>query len=528
MSIQVFGGTAVQSAYISYLSLDITANDLTLVWPDAYVNVPYTDPGPPVVHYNSTAAYMNVVTGGTPHTITLPDATLNSVGQSFIITNIGTNPFNLLKSDGSLLATINNGLSLYFLLTANTLPGPIPDPAGTWSIVTFGAGTSAIIAAALAGYGLIATGDNKLNTSVPVGSYNTIPVIDATFRAKLIVWTGGAATLPLPLIDSVPAGFFVSFNNQSASQITIQPGEGGTLISGQPTQTVSNNQSLTIISDGTNWWTLGFGQKASGISINNLNVTTGPGYPGVPSYTLSAAQASNFIQEYSGVLQVNTTVYFPVEPGSWVISNSTNANYNLVVQLAGPTGLSYIIPQGTTQEFVSDGTTMFPTQTSLLAANGSATVPTIAFGTTPVNAPGFYYNSAGNQISIVNEGNSLADFKIDVFTTTTDFIVNDPTSVSPFIISVGSNNNTKLSYNLIEFMNISSTGVVTLPAAPLPIGSGGTNAITQPAAAINVLPPAVAGNMLFFNGTNWVVVAPGTAGGQTLHWVSPTLPPTWS
>src|ERR1700735_1164327 len=121
MSIQVFGGTAVQSAYISYLSLDITANDLTLVWPDAYVNVPYTDPGPPVVHYNSTAAYMNVVTGGTPHTITLPDATLNSVGQSFIITNIGTNPFNLLKSDGSLLATINNGLSLYFLLTANTL-----------------------------------------------------------------------------------------------------------------------------------------------------------------------------------------------------------------------------------------------------------------------------------------------------------------------------------------------------------------------------------------------------------------------
>lgn len=527
MSVQVFGGNSVQSAYISYLSLDITANDLTLVWPDAYVNVPYTNPGPPVVHYNSVAAYMNVLTSGAPHTITLPDATLTSVGQSFIITNIGTNPFNLLTSDGSLLATIDIGLSLYFLLTSNTLPGPIPDPAGTWSMVTFGAGTSAIIAAALAGYGLIATGDNKLNTSVPVGKYVAIPIIDETFRAKLIVWTGGAVTLTLPLIGSVPAGFYVSFTNQSVSQIVIQPGEGGTLISGQPNQPVLNSQSLTIISDGANWWTLGFGQKAGGISTNNLNVTTGAGYPGVPSYTLSPAQASNLIQEYSGVLQVNTTVYFPIETGNWVVSNSTSANYTLAVQLAGPTGAPFIIPQGTTQEFVSDGTTMFPTQTSLLAANGSVTAPTIAFGNTPVNATGFYYDPADfGTLFIVNDGNALVQLTYDIGHTY--FNIVGPGGSFAFNVTVNSATGMSLAYHGITFLSVDAIGAVTLPAAPLPIGSGGTNAIAQPAAAINVLPPAVAGNMLFFNGTNWIVVPPGTAGGQHLTWVSPTVPPTWS
>lgn len=530
MAFQVFGGGAVQSAYVSYVLLDIEGthpplNDhsITLVWPNAYIDVPYTDPSTGI-SYNTMAKYMNVLTGiANPYTITLPDATQTSKGQEFIITNIGASTFNLYDAGNSLLIECEPGISYYSILQDNsTISGDWLPP------FTFGAGTSIATALALAGYGLTAIGP-KLNTEVPTLVIGTVQPIDATDRASLIVWVGGVATLTLPSAVSIASGYYVSFNNQApggATEITITTPDAKTIDS-KPTVSLFPGQSVTIIYNGTNWNTLGLGMNQAGhIGFLPKDVS------GSANINLTSIESSNLIQEYSGILTGDITVFFTDEINNWIISNKTTGNFTLSVQLAGPVGTAYVIPQGTIQSFANDLTTIFPAGTStpsLAVGNGTAAAPAITFGNVIGNAPGFYYDpTATGKISIANGGNRLAYFLAGGVGPATDFSIIDPTNVSPFLIAVGSNTTTSLYYNNNNALDISNTGVVTLPTAPLPIGSGGTDATTQPAAALSLFPPTTAGNMLFYNGTNWIVVPPGTAGGQVLTWVSPTVPPTWS
>lgn len=93
MPIQVFGAGAVQTAYVSYLALDLSLGSVQLVWPTSYVDVPYTQNG---INYNVLAASMSVNTAmGNTNTMTLPDATMASGGQNFIITNTGASAFDV-------------------------------------------------------------------------------------------------------------------------------------------------------------------------------------------------------------------------------------------------------------------------------------------------------------------------------------------------------------------------------------------------------------------------------------------------
>lgn len=354
MAIEVFGAGAVQSAYVSYLPLDITANSITLLWPTSYVNAPYTDTSIPPIHYNILAASMNVTTANANvNTITLPDATMSSVGSNFIIINVGLSPFNLLKSDGTVLETIKipsldppQSNSYWIQLTDNTTP------AGIWTVVTFGAGQSNASADQLAGNGLFAIGAT-LNADTPIVNTAIPPTIDASSRAKLVLWKGGATTLTLPatgpILPDVPAGYYVSFNNAGTAQITIEAGGGGVTIDGKLSISVAVEQSLTIISDGTNWWTLGFGQNQFAATTSvSLNVT------GAANVTLTNIQASSLIQNYNGALTGNITVFFPITTSYWFINNLTSGPHTLSVQLVGPTGTSYVVPQGTREIFYSN------------------------------------------------------------------------------------------------------------------------------------------------------------------------------
>ena len=207
MPIQVFGQGAVQTAYVSFISFDLTEGNVVLIWPTSYVDVPYTQNG---INYNVLAASM-VVTASIedpPSTITLPDATMSSVGSNFIITNSGDFTFNLLKSDGSILIgggipPTENANSYWVQLIDNSTS------AGVWQFVQFGAGTSSANANVLAGLGLTALGAT-LNTNIPVLSLNNTNLpytVSAANRAQLIVWKGGIGAITLPNITSVPAGF---------------------------------------------------------------------------------------------------------------------------------------------------------------------------------------------------------------------------------------------------------------------------------------------------------------------------------
>jgi hypothetical protein len=546
MAIQVFGQGAVQSAYPSYVFIDIRPTpagkgSTILVWPNTYIDLPYTDPTGQF--YQVAAANIEVNTAAANvNTIRMPDARKTSVGQTITMINTGVSGFNVLANDGITvivnvpISDANHANTVWFLLTDNSTAN------GTWETVTMGAGISQATALALAGNGLTAIGD-KLNTYIHIIPTNVVPVIDATYRGKEIVWTGGAANIPLPAIGTVPEGFYLSFNNQSPTDdiIVIQPGEPGTKIDKLLTFSLSESRSLTIISDGTNWNTLGYGASpTSVVTVNSLNVSGGA------NVNLSIAQANSNIQIYNGTLTGNITVFFPAnKAGFWFIENSTTGNFTLSVQVFGPIGASYVVPRGSNQIFYSDGGAggLFAAPTSLLLGNGTAVNPSLSF----INNPntGIYSSPVSGNLIISTGGLNRAIFDSSPPSTT----VSRMALISPngCTIQMASTNtqgvlaisNTPFGTLPITFMTISpTTGAVTLLqpltlsaglSAPLAINYGGSGANTQATAANNILPPTPAkGTIVWWNGTDWANLPVGTNGQflkvidgtGTLGWVT--------
>lgn len=518
MAIEVFGAGAVQSAYVSYVPLNIAANSITLLWPTSYVNAPYIDPITQI-HYDVLAASMEVNTAAVnAHTVTLPNATQSSVGSNFIITNVGVSAFNLLRSDSSVLQIIDTiplSNSYWVQLTDNSTP------AGVWAVVTFGAGTSTASANALAGNGLAAIGV-KLNTNTPIVKTGIIPVIDDTFRAKLILWTGGAVTIPLPAIGDVLPGYYVSFNNEGTARIIIAPGELVTTIDRQLSIEVGVQQSLTIISDGTNWWTLGFGQNQFAVTSSlNRNVA------GNADINLTNVEASSLIQNYDGFLTGNITVFFPITTNYWFINNITTGA-TLSVQLIGGVGTSYVIPQGSKQIFYSNGFSLFPIPTGLMLADGTVSRPAAAFLSNP--GTGIHTNGAGTTLEFSVDGVRVGHFN----NANPASLLHIPSFDQSQTLSLRvSDTHTRFTYNNIDAISITTAGVTTL-SSPLPIASGGTAAITQSGAATNILPAAVDGDIIYWDSvTNAWTLLPIDAGvaGNTLTLVdvgAGRLLPRWA
>lgn len=358
MAIQVFGAGAIQTAYVSYSALNTTSGNILLYWPNSSVSLPFTGPGTLQNAVLSARMEVNTPVMNTNY-ITLPNATEATVGENFIMKNVGLSNFTLKKSDGTALQVMAPGISYYVQLTNSTTS------IGVWSVDTFAAGTSEASADILAGYGLTPIG-LTLNTNVPIRLTSVPVAITTASRAQMIVWQGSVNTQTLPAIGSVPAGFYIAFNNEGSGTLTIRPGEGGTLIDGLLDIQVALRQSLYIISDGTNWWTLGFGQNQFAVStVLSLDVSASV------NVTLTDIQAANIVQKYTGILTSNIKVFFPESTNYWFVNNLTTGAHTLSVQLEGPLGSSFVIPQGSSAIVYSDSTTMYmtPTGTNSLILN---------------------------------------------------------------------------------------------------------------------------------------------------------------
>ena len=96
-----------------------------------------------------------------------------------------------------------------------------------------------------------------------------------------------------------------------------------------------------IICDGTNFFTIGYGQSTN-FAFNLLTkpVTTG-------TYNISASEASNIIQEFVGILSGNVTVVYPPIVNLYVISNQTTAGaYTLTVTTGAVGSATATVPAG--------------------------------------------------------------------------------------------------------------------------------------------------------------------------------------
>lgn len=354
---ETFGGSAVSPADVAYAAYSFSTN-LTLYWPQFSAG-----------QTNVAARFMNLTATAGSLNVSMPDATLNSVGYDAIIFNAGSDTFNIVDFEGGSIATIPSGQTYYIILNNNATQ------AGGWQTVQFGVGTGSANAAALAGFGLIAVA-GLLDVNLAASIVNSNFSITTASTAVPYVWNGGSGTITLPTAASVGNGFFFALANNGSGSVTVTT-TGGNTIDGNATSVFSQTQSGFILSDGANWITIGKGiQNTFAVTLLNLNVS------GASNITETAAQAQNIIQIFTGVLTGNISVIVPNTVQLYFCSNQTTGSFTLEVKTA--TGMGIVVPQGTQNILYCDGTNVDNAYTATVSgtfalANGTAAAPSLNF-----------------------------------------------------------------------------------------------------------------------------------------------------
>jgi hypothetical protein len=383
--INPFTGQTIQPSQVGYEQLTIST-DTNLQWP---VNGNTSDVVANIIEVTASVASLKLY---------LPAATQVSTGQSVLIKNIGANSFTVVKSDGSTIITIASGISQYIYLTDNTT---IP---GTWSTVTFGAGTSSANAASLAGYGIKAI-NTTLNQSYPTTAYYSNTTLDDTDRASFVVWDSGVGTITLPIASTVGNDWFCMIRNGGTGILTVTP-QGADTIDGNANQQLQLTESFVVVSNGVDgFYSFGYGQ-ATDLNFTILSkVLTGLG----PTVTLSTAEAANIIQEYSGVLSQNIAVVLPPTVQLYSVNNLTTGSFTLTFKTAAVGAATFVLPQNQTVILVCDGTNVFNAGTAAVSVLSSLTLAVGSPGSPSLNFQGNLntgiYCPASSQVGIAVNGN---------------------------------------------------------------------------------------------------------------------------
>lgn len=365
-----FTGQVIQPTDVSYRAITLSANT-TLSWP---INGNATD--------NYAARIMDVTATAGSLELAMPPANQASVGQDALIRNVGGTTFLVTDFDGNTIVSIDAGKAEYIYITDN------PDTAGTWGVIAFGTGTSSADAATLAGLGLQAIG-STLNQSHPSGALSNGDTLGASDLAQAKIWAGGAGTIYLPTSATLGANWFTLLKNDGSGTLAVTC-SGVETLDGTVTKNFAPNESAFILSTGSGFVTVGYGVS----NLFNFTALVKPITTG--TYTLTANEASNTIQEYVGTLTGNVTVNYPPVVNLYVISNqTTDAGYSLTITTGS--GASVVVPVNNQVTVICDGTNFYNANTIQAGAstfsllNGSVGAPSLNFvleSTTGMYRPG--------------------------------------------------------------------------------------------------------------------------------------------
>ena len=219
------------------------------------------------------------------------------------------------------------------------------------------------------------------------------------------MWGSGAGTLTLPSASSVGNNWFVMIRNGGTGILTLQP-QGTDTIDGNATQQLQLTESLVICSNGSGFNTFAYGRSNSFYYTQlQLSVTGG-------TKTLTSAQATNTIQQYSGTLTSNQIVVLPSTIQLYSLSNNTTGSYTLTFKTSASGAATITLPQGQTIIAICDGTNVFNAQTAttssfatLTLGNGSSTLPALNF--TGDTSTGVYLVASGQLGFAVSGANGM-------------------------------------------------------------------------------------------------------------------------
>jgi hypothetical protein len=374
-----FTGNVIQPTDVSYSRIILTT-DLQLTWP---INGTTAD--------DAAARIMEVSTLSTANELWMPPANQGSVGQDALIRNVGAVAVTVKDYTGAnTIVTVAAGQAQYIYITANATT------AGTWGIIAYGIGSSGADAATLAGYGLLAIGQT-LNQSQPVTTFSSNYTALTTDRSSTYVWTGGAGTLTMTLASTLGDNWFMFVRNNGTGALTVDC-TGGNTINGSASIVLQPADSCIIVCSGTTFYTVGLGRNTQ-FSFTQLSkaVTSG-------SYTLTASEASNVIQKYTGALTGDVTIVVPSTVQVYYILNETTNSYTVTITTGS--GSTAILTAGSQATLVCDSVNLYNANTVLAGTstislnNGSASNPSLNFSSEPTT--GVYHAAAGEfNISIL-------------------------------------------------------------------------------------------------------------------------------
>lgn len=338
---QTFGGTNIYPSDVSYRYVSLTISQ-TLDWP--LETAPTNDVVASIMDINATTTSL---------VITMPDATQASTGETVLFNNVGANTFTVVDSTGTQICAPSSGSTFQIYLTSNSTA------AGTWRSFQYGASASAADAANLAGLGIKAIA-TTLNQSMPVSSFSSNYTAGVSDRSKAYVWTGGAGTLSLTAAPTLGNDWFLQVRNGGTGDLTIDPNSSET-INGVSTLTLSPGDSCIIITNGTEFWTIGFGQSAIyAFSVLQIDIS------GSGNYTLSIAELNKTAYIFTGTLTGNRDIIVPNTVQQYWVSNQTSGSYTLGIRTTGQASPGVTVSSAARAILYCDGTNVVDADTATI------------------------------------------------------------------------------------------------------------------------------------------------------------------
>lgn len=336
----VFGGANIYPSEIDYSAIALSA-DITLSWPDETST-----------SSNLATKIMDITPASAGLSITLPPANGTGTGQTILFNNRGASTFTVKRADGVQVVSIASGTLWQVYLTNNSTA------AGSWVALQYGAATSQVNASSLAGNGIVATG-NLLSQSVPVTQFNSDYTAGTQDRARMFVWTGAGGTLTLPAPTTVGENWFCYLRNSGSGAIVADP-DGTVLIDDGATLSFQPGESAIIVSDGSNFYTIGFGQSATfAFDYTSINVA------GTGNYTLTGTELNRIAYGFTGTLTGNRNIIVPTTVQQYWVNNETTGAFNLTVKTSAGTGVT--IAAGSRAILYCDGTNVVNANTGGVA-----------------------------------------------------------------------------------------------------------------------------------------------------------------
>jgi hypothetical protein len=333
----VFGGANIYPSEISYSALTLTV-DVTLSWPEETST-----------SQNLATRIMNISAAAAGRSIYLPDASKTGTGNTILFNNVGTETITIRNSGGTQVVTVAAGTLWQIYLTNNSTVN------GTWSTLQYGATTSVANASALAGTGIVAVGA-LLSQSVPVTNFNSNYTAGIPDRAKMFNWTGAGGTITLPDPTTTGNNWFIYLRNSGSGAI-VADAPGITLINGDPFLSFQPGESAIISCDGSNFYTIGFGQSATFAFDYTVIDVSGTG-----NYVLTGTELNRVSYRFTGLLTGNRVIIVPATVQQYWVDNQTTGAYTFTIKT--PAGLGVSVNSGQRAILYSDGTDVLDADTA--------------------------------------------------------------------------------------------------------------------------------------------------------------------